>query len=187
MVTASNSLKERVNLFVSGRKLKNLDTFSKSDPKCLLFEELDGKWRKIGETERINNSLNPDFQTSFTVDYYFEKKQTFRFEFIDSDNSGDSDYDKIGSIEVVMGKLMGAPKQVWEERLYHKGSERGKIIVRTQTISGASSNIDAVFSLEYNNVNNMDGCCAAMCVRYQEYVFQLQKQVPGDPNRFVIV
>ena len=61
MVMARPSLKERVNLFVSGRKLKNLDTFSKSDPKCLLFEQLDGKWNKIGETETVKNSLNPDF------------------------------------------------------------------------------------------------------------------------------
>ena len=170
MVTASPSLKERVNLFVSGRKLKNLDVFSKSDPKCILFEQVNGNWNKVGETETVKNSLNPDFETSFTVDYYFEKAQNFRFVFIDSDNKSGSEYDEIGAVEVVMGRLMGAPKQVWEEQLYHKGNDRGKIIVRTQTMGGASPNIDVSFSFAYTNANNMGGGCAGMCLEPQEYV-----------------
>ena len=41
MVTASGASSEsyvmQVNLFVSGRKLRDLDTFSKSDPMCFLY------------------------------------------------------------------------------------------------------------------------------------------------------
>jgi len=37
MVDASQ-MSMQVNLFISGRKLKDLDTFSKSDPQCWLFE-----------------------------------------------------------------------------------------------------------------------------------------------------
>ena len=33
----SNAMMTKVNLFVSGRKLKDLDTFSKSDPQCRLM------------------------------------------------------------------------------------------------------------------------------------------------------
>ena len=51
----------QVNLFISGRKLKDLDAFSKSDPVCLVFEQINGSWRKIGKTEQIKNNLNPDF------------------------------------------------------------------------------------------------------------------------------
>ena len=58
---ANASLNERVNLFVSGRKLKNLDYFSKSDPRCILFEQKGNSWQKIGQTEIIMNNLNPDF------------------------------------------------------------------------------------------------------------------------------
>ena len=63
---------------------------------------------KIGQTEQIRNSLNPDFTTSFTLAYYFEKIQNYRFVMIDGD--GQRDYDPIGQIDVTMGKLMGAKK-----------------------------------------------------------------------------
>ena len=63
-----------VNLYISGRKLKNLDTFSKSDPICILFEQKNGKWIEIARTEMIKDNLNPDFEQAFTVDYFFERK-----------------------------------------------------------------------------------------------------------------
>ena len=97
-----------VEIFISGRKLKDLDTFSKSDPQCLIYEQRGNQWIKIGQTEQIRNSLNPDFTTSFTLAYYFEKIQNYRFVMIDGD--GQRDYDPIGQIDVTMGKLMGAKK-----------------------------------------------------------------------------
>ena len=175
----ANNLKERVNLFVSGRNLKNLDAFSRSDPRCILFEKTGNSWSKVGETETINNNLNPDFQTSFTVDYFFEKTQHFRFCFIDSDNSSGSDYDEIGQVEVVMGKLMGARNQMWTEDLEHKGAKRGKIIVRTQTINSEGANMIAEGSIEWRNINNMGGGCAGMCQEPMPYFFEIEKQVPG--------
>ena len=51
----ANSLQMQVNLFVSGRKLKDLETFSKSDPQCLLYEKRNNQWIKIGQTEQIKN------------------------------------------------------------------------------------------------------------------------------------
>ena len=73
MVEAS-ALQMQVNLYVSGRKLKDLDAFSKSDPQCILMEKgPSGQWAKVGQTEQIMNSLNPDFRTGFTVNYFFEK------------------------------------------------------------------------------------------------------------------
>ena len=40
---------------------------------------------KIGETEVKDNNLNPDFSTSFVIDYYFEKVQHIRFDVFDKD------------------------------------------------------------------------------------------------------
>ena len=74
-----SALSMPVNLFISGRKLKNLDTFSKSDPQCKVFEMHNNQWRQIGQTEIINNNLNPNFETTFTVGYFFEKVQKFKF------------------------------------------------------------------------------------------------------------
>ena len=109
----------QVNLFVSARKLKDLDTFSKSDPRCLLFEQRGRQWVRAGQTEQVKNSLNPDFKTAFTLAYFFEKIQSFKFVLIDGD--GGSDYDAIGEVEVTMGKLMGARKQIWTGDLTHNG------------------------------------------------------------------
>ena len=105
-------------MFVSGRKLKDLDTFSKSDSQCILYEKsANNQWVKVGQTEQIKNELNPDFKNSFQVAYFFEKVQNFKFVFIDGDGAGD--YDTIGEIEVTMGKLMGAKKQLFTDNLVY--------------------------------------------------------------------
>ena len=53
MVTAAasssidvNSLVMQVNLFVSARKLRDMDAFSKSDPMCFLYEHTGIKGKK---------------------------------------------------------------------------------------------------------------------------------------------
>ena len=61
MVMPQQDLSMQVNLFVSGRKLRDLDAFSKSDPQCLLFEKRGGQWAKVGQTEQKKNDLNPNF------------------------------------------------------------------------------------------------------------------------------
>ena len=68
-----------MNLFISCRKLPDMDAFSKSDPQCIVYERHHGRWTKVGKTEKISNNLNPDFRTSFTLAYYFEKKQDLKF------------------------------------------------------------------------------------------------------------
>mmetsp|Transcript_11079 Transcript_11079/g.7711 ORF Transcript_11079/g.7711 Transcript_11079/m.7711 type:complete len:94 (-) Transcript_11079:875-1156(-) len=92
----------KVNLMIACRKLKDLDVFSKSDPVCRVYEKSDsGQWIKIGQTERIDNNLNPDFKKTFSVNYFFEKNQVFKFEVIDDD--GSNDFDLIGETEVSFG------------------------------------------------------------------------------------
>jgi len=47
----------KVQLFISCRKLKDLDVFSKSDPQCRIYEysEQMKKWNLIGKTEIMQN------------------------------------------------------------------------------------------------------------------------------------
>ncbi len=119
MVDAS-AMSMQVNLFISGRKLKDLDTFSKSDPMCLLYVQAQNQqWQKIGSTELINNNLNPDFQTCFTVAYYFEKVQKFKFVMVDADDDKGVNCETIGEVETTMGSLMGAPRQTFTANLIH--------------------------------------------------------------------
>lgn len=59
---AADTLSMQLNLYVSARKLKDLDVMSKSDPCCTLYEYKNNNWVKIGQTERIKDNLNPDFE-----------------------------------------------------------------------------------------------------------------------------
>ena len=52
--------------------------------------------------------MNPDFNTTFTLAYYFEKVQNFKFVMVDVDNG--NNFDVIGEVEVKMGSLMGAAR-----------------------------------------------------------------------------
>jgi len=63
MVEAVN-LSMQVNLFISARDLKRLDLMSKSDPQCQVYEQRNGKWVKIGKTEKLNNNHNPNWETA---------------------------------------------------------------------------------------------------------------------------
>jgi Ca2+-dependent lipid-binding protein len=126
----------KVDMYISGRKLKDLDVFSKSDPICILSEYNDKtkQWVKLGQTEQIKNNLNPDFKTHLTVNYFFEKKQNIKFEMIDWD--GEGSYDPIGAIETTMGAVMGAKGQVFTSNLAHgkDTTKRGQIIVRAEAV-----------------------------------------------------
>jgi Ca2+-dependent lipid-binding protein len=43
-------------------------------------------WKQIGKTEMIKDNLNPLFETSFFINYFFEKHQYLKFEVLDGDN-----------------------------------------------------------------------------------------------------
>lgn len=54
--------------------------------------------------------MDPNFERAIDVDFFFEKTQMLKFEFID-DDGGDSDdpyYDIIGSANVGLSSIMAA-------------------------------------------------------------------------------
>lgn len=99
---------DKVELFISGRNLQDLDVFSKSDPICILseFDDHANQWVRLGQTEQIKDNLNPDFKTRFVVDFFFEKRQRLKFQMIDWDGAGA--FDTIGQVETTLGHIMGA-------------------------------------------------------------------------------
>ena len=166
----------KVNLYISGRGLKDLDTFSKSDPVCRLYEKKNGSWVKLAQTERINDNLNPDFEQALTVPYFFEKKQDLKFEMVDDDGSGSSDL--IGSIETTMGAVMGAKKQMYEQNLIANGSaSRGKIIVRAEAVQ--ASNFCTRFKMRWQNLNNLSAGFIGIGRKRMTVRFEIGRQIPG--------
>jgi Ca2+-dependent lipid-binding protein len=86
---------------------------SKSDPYCKLYKKYsaDSSWVDIGKTEVIDNQLNPDFCTTFTLNYYFEKEQIIKFEMHDHDDGIKDDF--IGRCETTIGKIVGSKNQTF--------------------------------------------------------------------------
>ncbi|XP_076617445.1 copine-3-like isoform X2 [Chaetodon auriga] len=103
----------KVCLSISCENLLDMDTFSKSDPLCVLLMNSSGPhWCEIGRTEKIKNCLNPKFSKTFVIDYYFEMVQKLRFELydIDSDNCSLQDADFLGELECTLGQIVSSRK-----------------------------------------------------------------------------
>ena len=60
-----------VKLYISCRKLPRLDYTSATDPKVVVYikEEQEVNWSKVGETEALMNSCNPDFTETLDINY----------------------------------------------------------------------------------------------------------------------
>nr|XP_040023030.1 copine-3-like isoform X1 [Gasterosteus aculeatus aculeatus]XP_040023031.1 copine-3-like isoform X1 [Gasterosteus aculeatus aculeatus] len=103
----------KVALSVSCENLLDMDTFSKSDPLCVLLMNSSGPhWCEIGRTEKIQNCLNPKFSKPFVIDYYFEMVQKLRFEVydIDSENQSLQEADFLGELECTLGQVVSSKK-----------------------------------------------------------------------------
>ncbi|XP_028925567.1 copine-5 isoform X2 [Ornithorhynchus anatinus] len=111
----------KVEVTVSCRNLLDKDTFSKSDPLCVLYTQgIETKqWREFGRTEVIDNTLNPDFVRKFILDYFFEEKQNLRFDLYDVDSKSPdlSKHDFLGQAFCTLGEIVGSPGSRLEKPL----------------------------------------------------------------------
>ena len=137
---ARNSDTIKVQLFISCRKLKDVETFSKSDPFVEVFYKTAvGGWIKLGQTEVIWDNLNPDFVKSFTVDYYFEEQMYLFFKVFDAniENGREVKGLQLGEVECTLGEIAGAKGQQSIKTLRLPGESRstGNIILRIEEIT----------------------------------------------------
>ncbi|XP_036958350.1 copine-5b isoform X4 [Acanthopagrus latus] len=111
----------KVEITVSCRNLLDKDTFSKSDPLCVLYTQgVETKqWREFGRTEVIDNTLNPDFVRKYILDYFFEEKQSLRFDLYDVDSKSPdlSKHDFLGQMFCTLGEIVGSPASRLEKPL----------------------------------------------------------------------
>ena len=103
-----------VELSISGRSLRDLDFFSKSDPMCVVFIQPFGghHWKEFARTEMIQNNLNPHWVTKITMAYTFEQQQKVKFAVYDIDGSSHrlNDHDFIGCCETTLGQIVHSGK-----------------------------------------------------------------------------
>lgn len=78
-----------VELFLSGRKLKNLDgRRDKSDTFCVLKMKWTGDqkdWIEVDHTETCFDNLDPNWEHTFRVIFNFGQALHLRFEVMDKD------------------------------------------------------------------------------------------------------
>jgi len=77
---------QEYQVLVAASGLPNADGFrSLSDPRCIMYmkDEPTGKWFEVGRTERIKDTLDPEWTTRITVDYFENEDDECRFEIYD--------------------------------------------------------------------------------------------------------
>ena len=60
------------------RGLRERDRFARTtNPVCILHVKSRGsrQWKEVGRTEKVENSLDPEWTKTFEIEYYFEEKQ----------------------------------------------------------------------------------------------------------------
>ncbi|CAK6949782.1 copine-8 isoform X1 [Scomber scombrus] len=136
----------KVEITVSCRNLLDRDTFSKSDPICVLYAQGMGnkEWREFGRTEVIDNTLNPDFVRKFILDYFFEERQNLRFDLydVDSKSANLSKHDFLGQAHCTLGEVVGSLGSRLEKALGGiPGKKCGTIIVKAEELNNCRESV----------------------------------------------
>ncbi|XP_061449729.1 copine-2 isoform X2 [Rhineura floridana] len=120
----------KVELSVCGQNLLDRDVTSKSDPFCVLFMEVNGKWTEIDRTETAVNNLNPAFSKKFIIDYRFEEVQKLKFALFDQDKSSMQlyEHDFLGEFSCTLGTIVSS-KKITKALLLGNGKPAGKGII----------------------------------------------------------
>uniref|UniRef100_A0A8D0CTW8 Copine Va n=1 Tax=Sander lucioperca TaxID=283035 RepID=A0A8D0CTW8_SANLU len=95
------------------------------------------KQRNFGRTEVIDNTLNPDFVRKYILDYFFEEKQTLRFDVYDIDSKSPdlAKHDFLGQIYCTLGEIVGSPASRLEKPLGGiPGKKCGTIILSAEEL-----------------------------------------------------
>ncbi|XP_008399390.1 copine-8 [Poecilia reticulata] len=136
----------KVEITVSCRNLLDMDTFSKSDPICVLYTQGMGnkEWREFGRTEVIDNTLNPDFVRKFMLDYFFEERQNLRFDLydVDSKSANLQKHDFLGQTYCTLGEVVGSLGSRLEKPLGGiQGKKCGTIIVKAEELNNCRESV----------------------------------------------
>uniref|UniRef100_F6RFV3 Copine 8 n=1 Tax=Bos taurus TaxID=9913 RepID=F6RFV3_BOVIN len=125
----------RVEVSVSCRNLLDRDTFSKSDPICVLYVQGVGnkEWREFGRTEVIDNTLNPDFVRKFILDYFFEERENLRFDLYDVDSKSPnlSKHDFLGQVFCTLGEIVGSQGSRLEKSIVFTICHKTEVVKNT--------------------------------------------------------
>ncbi|XGW30842.1 hypothetical protein V3C99_009645, partial [Haemonchus contortus] len=135
-------------LTLKAKKLLDKDVFSKSDPMCVVSQFVGrltgkGKWLECGRTECVKNTLDPEWASQIRIEYFFEERQTMRFEIydIDAPTSELSAHDFLGRMECELAEIV-ANRSFTKSLSGTKRKNHGELTVSCDELDdGAKENI----------------------------------------------
>lgn len=178
----------KIQLFISCRKLMDVETFSKSDP----FVEVHYRTRetesvKLGQTEVIWDNLNPDYVKSFILDYYFEEQQYLEFKVFDANMEQNQEVKglAIGQAECTVGEIIGSKGQqvVKTLTLPDKKKSTGNIILRIEEVNENDNN-EVLISFSGKGLAGQGTWCG--CHKFSP-MFYLSRVMESGANQRVYV
>jgi len=118
----STAVSVPVKLFISGVNLKNRDTTRKPDLQCVVSERAHDNpntWIEVGRTEFQKDNLSPNFQTAIEINFYYERPQPLKFEFIDDDGSDVNDYYDVFAVNTMyLASIMASRDKTLTKTLF---------------------------------------------------------------------
>ncbi|SPQ94417.1 unnamed protein product (mitochondrion) [Plasmodiophora brassicae] len=111
------NLSSKVELFLGLRNLPKMDYFGKTEAKvCVYVKDFRNATEIcIGSTESVRNSLNPDYQSTFVLEYFFEENQKVITRVFNADDeAGEYDVNSrafIGQATFTLGDVVGTKGQ----------------------------------------------------------------------------
>lgn len=152
--TATTSPDEQafLDIHVSCENVIKLDTFTESDPMCVLFIKEAGAYKEFQRTEIIWNDPNPKWVHFFIAKFVFETVQDIKFGVYDADKEGAplSECGLVGEYETSMHELVHQQNQTISAELIAPGKtgKRGTIKLAIETHETSANSLQGIIELK---------------------------------------
>lgn len=112
----------KVEIAISCMNLVQRDRFARSvEPLCILYFKSRGthQWKEVGRTERLLNTLSPEWSQTVVLDYFFEEKQLLKFSVFDwrKPSRDPLEQESLGSMECSLAEAIATKGQTFKRGL----------------------------------------------------------------------
>jgi len=158
-MSQADGLMSHVELALAASDLPDVDTFSKSDPFCVVYLKRGAPgqetWSEVARTEILANNLSPQWVTHARLTFAFEEIQHVRFEVYDVESSFSSNDSSgldlsrqqlLGSVETTLANVFGTHNKTWSSPLRApSGAAAGSLSVVAEEMGESNALVQAQF------------------------------------------
>lgn len=147
-------LAQKLEISFKCEDLPNMDAMSYSDPFVVFYKQTGRMWQKIGQTEVIHDTLNPQFVKKVMVDFHFEQSEVFKVEVYDSDDDSQqtqdlSKHDFIGMLQFQLHEVVTARDQIMTKTLINENravGKSGRIVISAEEVTATANSEIVMFN-----------------------------------------